>query len=159
MYGPEHTIQFFPEYSASHPLWFWFDYPVLSALQLPTDLAHRLERWSVYWNNAFHWDDGWPAGLPEHWWEEEEAQLPRDVAIALGSDFVVEVDGRYVYSTRGADSPASAAAVHALVNTEMAERQRISASIAAGAQYDAVAGDTSYRAWLADRQSKESPIQ
>lgn len=57
-YGPERMIRFFPEYSASHPLWFWFDYPVLSALQLPTDLAHRLERWSVYWNNAFHWDDG-----------------------------------------------------------------------------------------------------
>ncbi|RIX29960.1 hypothetical protein [Amnibacterium setariae] len=158
-YGPERTIRFFLEYSAPHPLWFWFDYPDLAALQLPADLAHRLQRWSVYWDSTFHWDDGWPAGTPEQWWEEEESRLPRDVAITLGSDFVIEVDGQYVHSTKDAGSPTSAAAVHALIDAEVAERQRLSGSIAAGAQYDVVAGDTSYRAWLADRQSEEPPIQ
>lgn len=156
-YGPELTIRFFPEYSASHPLWFWFDYPDLAALQLPTDLADRLRRWSAYWDSTFHWNDGWPAGTPEQWWRDEEAQLPRDVAIALGSDFVIEVDGQYVRSTRSADSLTSAAAVHALIDVEKAERQRVRADFAAGSKFDAVAGDTSYQAWLAARQSEEPP--
>lgn len=115
-------------------------------LQLPTDLADRLRRWSAYWDSTFHWDDGWPAGTPEQWWTEEEDQLPGDVAIALGSAFLIEVDGQYVHSIRRADSPTAAAAVHALIDAETAERQRVSPDVAAGARYDAVAGDSSYQA-------------
>lgn len=156
-YGPEVMIRFFPEYSASHPLWFWFDYPDLAALHLPADLADRLRRWTGYWNSTFHWDEGWPAGTPEQWWTDEEAQLPRDVAFTLGRDFVIEVDGHYLHSTRAAYSPASARAVHGLIDAHDAERQRIHAESAAGATYDFVANGTSYRAWLAARDSQEPP--
>lgn len=158
-YGPEVTVRFLLEYSSRHPLWFWFDYPDLADLQLPLHLADRLQRWSGYWDSTFHWDDGWPTGTPETWWTEEQARLPRDVAIALGSDFVIEVDGRYLHSTSSPGSLASAAALHALIAAETAERHQIRANIAAGANYDAVAGKTSYRAWLADRQSEEPPTQ
>lgn len=156
-YGPEETVRFFPEYSLQHPLWFWFGYPTLADVQLPADLAERLHRWSAYWDSTFHWDDGWPVGTPETWWTEEEDNLSLDVAIAFGSDFVIEVDDRYLHSTTSAGSPQSAAALHALINAEIDERKQIRANVAAGARYDAVAGDTSYTAWLTDRQAEERP--
>lgn len=151
-YGPEVTIRFFPDYSLKHPLWFWFGYPDLADLQLRADLADRLRRWSAYWDTTFHWDEGWPAGSPETWWAEEEEHLPRDIAIAFGSDFVIEVDGRYLHSTTDADSPASAAALHALINAETDERQQIQNGIAAGDRFDVIAGDSSYRKWLTQQQ-------
>jgi hypothetical protein len=104
-YGPEVTIRFFPDYSLKHPLWFWFGHPDFNDLQLPADLDDRLHRWFAYWDTTFHWDDGWPAGSPETWWTEEEEHLPRDIAIAFGSDFVIEVDSGYLHSTTDADSP------------------------------------------------------
>ncbi len=156
-YGPEVTIRFVPEYSLKHPLWFWFGHPALADLQLPADLAERLHRWAAYWDDTFHWDDGWPVGTPETWWVEEEDYLPRDVTTALGSDFVIEVGDRYLHSTSGPSSPTSATALHALINAETNERQQIRADIAAGARYDAVAGDTSYQQGLAARQPEERP--
>lgn len=151
-YGPEVTIRFFPDYSLKHPLWFWFGHPDLADLQLPADLADRLRRWSAYWDTTFRWDEGWPAGSPETWWTAEEEHLPRDVAIAFGSDFVIKVDSRYLHSTTDADSPTSAAALHALINAETDERLHIQNGIAAGDRYDAVAGDTSYTKWLTQQQ-------
>jgi hypothetical protein len=154
-YGPEVTIRFFPDYSLKHPLWFWFGHPDLADLQLPADLADRLHRWSAYWDTTFHWDEGWPVGTPETWWAEEEEHLPRDIAMAFGSDFVIQVDGRYLHSTTDAGSPASATALHALINAEMDERQQIQNGIAAGDRYDAIAGDISYTAWLTQQQQDE----
>jgi hypothetical protein len=156
-YGPEVTVRFFPEYSLQHPLWFWFGHPDLADLQLPADLADRLRRWSAYWDRTFDWEDGWPDGAPEAWWTEEEDRLPRAIAMAFGSDFVVEADRRHLHSTGVAGSPASAAALHALIDAETEERRRIRADVDAGARYDAFAGDVSYSTWLADRPIEEPP--
>ena len=79
---------------------------------------------------------------------DEEEHLPCDIAIAFGSGFVIEVDGRYLHSTTDADSPASAAALHALINAETDERQQIQNGIDAGNRYDAIAGDISNTKWL-----------
>lgn len=158
-YGPEAMIRFFPEYTHKHPLWFSFGYPDLADLQLPADLAARLQRWSAYWDTTFHWDDGWPTGAPQPWWTEEEQRLPHDIALAFGSDFLIEANGRYLHSTSDARFPASATALHALIDTEVVQQQQIQADIAAGAQYDFVAGGTSYKEWLARRQQDEAPEQ
>ncbi len=156
-YGPELVIRLFPDYSAQHPLWFDFGYPDLSDLQLPDDLADRLHRWSAYWDSTFHWDHGWSAGAPDPWWTEEEDLLPRDVAIAFGSDFVIEAGDLYLHSTTIAAAPATAAAMHALVAAEADERARIRADITSGVRYEVVAGDTSYTEWLAAPQRDEPP--
>ncbi|MGT2427392.1 hypothetical protein [Amnibacterium kyonggiense] len=158
-YGPEATVRFFPEYSVLHPLWFWFGHPDLADVRLPAGLADRLRRWSAYWDGTFHWADGRPAGSPATWWTAEEQQLPRDVAVALGSDFVVEVDGRYLFSTAAAGSPTSAAALRALIDAEIEERHRIRARVAAGSRYDVVAGGVGFRARLARRGQGEGPAE
>lgn len=156
-YGPELVIRFFPDYSAQHPLCFDFGYPEPSELQLPDDLADRLHRWSAYWDSTFHWDHGWPAGAPDPGWAEEADRLPRDVATASGSDFVVEAGGSYLHSTTVAAAPAAAAAVHALVAAEADERGRIHADFASGVRYDVDAGDTTDTEWLAAPQRDEPP--
>jgi hypothetical protein len=154
-FGPELVIRFFPDYAATHPLWFHFDVPDLSVLALPGDLSERLHRWSDYWDRTFHWDRGWPPGAPDRWWIEERDRLPHDVAIAFGSDFIVEFGDLYLHSTASAGSAATAAAAHALIAAEAAERARIHAEFASGTRYDAVAGGSSYADRLGARPQDE----
>ena len=147
-HGPERRVRFFPEHSAPHPLWFGIGFPDLEELHLPAELATRLKGWAAYWDTTFHWDTGWPIGAPARWWSEEQDALPRDVALAFGSDFVVKAGGCYLHSTSGAEPPPTTAAMHALIRADADERARIAADIANGARYTAVAGHSNYAHWL-----------
>ena len=129
------VVRFFLEYGTEHPLWLADGDPELDDLQLDRPLAERLRRWSDYWDRTFHWEDGWPPGTPEPWWDAEGDALPRDLAIALGPDFVIHDGVRYLRSTSPARVPEAAAAVSALERAAQEEADEVAAQLAAGATF------------------------
>jgi hypothetical protein len=155
--APTSVVRFFPEYSAPHPLWLDSGFPNLGDLHLPEDLATRLLRWAAYWNDTYRWDDGWPAGTPASWWVTEHDALPPAVAIALGRDFAVHVDQRFIRSPGPARSPEAAAALHAIQHAAAAEAAHVAAEVRRGGTFTLWAGGTSYADRLAERRRDQEP--
>ena len=133
-YKRSDVVRMFPEFSNDGALWYAVGSVDYDSSGLDPVLIAELRAWEAAYFDGLDDELEWRSRELETSHRIEGVRLARKVSAALGSAFVVNLEGKKFRSAGPPDSPAAAAAFTAMADEEQQRYEEISRLVADGAE-------------------------